>query len=203
MRKLKGVDNQRLQNEIGMGLFGDKWLEVGGDAVTASVEMIGKDSKSGLKGVDTKLGETEEKLEETKNGWQKLGSDFKRKVTDPMLDGLADVWNKLGDLLWRLKEVAEKNLQANIKSGNIGKYTPPFPSGYRKDLRMAVPQMATFATGSVPQLPDNRPFVHGNRNAGEGTGTIVNLSINAPKELNASEIAKKTRQTLNQISLNW
>ena len=44
-----------------------------------------------------------------------------------MLDGLADVWNKLGDLLWRLKEIAEKNLQANIKSGNIGKYTPPFP----------------------------------------------------------------------------
>ena len=59
VEKLKGVDNQRLQNEIGMGLFGDKWLEVGGDAVTASVEMIGKDSKSGLKGVDTKLGETE------------------------------------------------------------------------------------------------------------------------------------------------
>ena len=56
---------------------------------------------------------------------------------------------------------------------------------------MAVPQMATFATGSVPQLPDNRPFVHGNRNNGEGTGTIVNLSINAPKELNASELRKR------------
>ena len=201
VEKLKGVDNQRLRNEIGMGLFGDKWLEVGGDAVTASVEMIGKDSKSGLKGVDTKLGETEEKLEETKTGWQKLGSDFKRKVTDPMLDGLADVWNKLGDLLWRLKEVAEKNVQAYSK--NKGSYSPPFPSGYRKDIRMAVPSMQTFALATTPlALPENRPFLHSERDTQNG-GQVVNLTINAPQELSASEVAKKTRQTLNQLSLNW
>ena len=184
VEKLKGVDNQRLRNEIGMGLFGDKWLEVGGDAVTASVEMIGQNNQTGLKGVDKKLGDVEQSLEDNKNGWQKLGADFKRNVTNPMLDGLSDVWNKLGDVLWRLKQTAEKNLEANRKAGNIGKYTPPFPSGYRKDLRMAVPSMQTFAMATTaPSLPDNRPFLHGEKDIGSA-GTVVNLSVNAPQELN-------------------
>ena len=203
VEKLKGIDNQRLRNEIGMGLFGDKWLEVGGDAVTASVEMIGQKGGTGLKGVDSKLADVEQSVKDNKNGWQKLGADFKKNVTTPMLDGLDKVWQKLGDVLWRLKETAEKNIQNNLKSGNIGKYTPPFPSGYSKGIRMAVPSMQSFATNSAPSLPDNRPFLHGNKNNEMGTGTVVNLAINAPTELSPTQIAKKTRQTLNQLSLNW
>ena len=201
VEKLKEVDNQRLQNEIGIGLFGDKFIEAGADGIIASTMMIGQKGGTGLKGVDSKLEETADKLEETKTGWQKLGSDFKRKVTDPMLDGLADVWNKLGDLLWRLKEVAEKNVQAYSK--NKGSYSPPFPSGYRKDIRMAVPNMQTFAMATTPlSLPENRPFLHSERDTKNG-GQVVNLTINSPQELSPFEIAKKTRQTLNQLSLNW
>jgi phage-related minor tail protein len=198
VEKLKGVDNQRLLNEIGIGLFGDKWLEAGGSAVLASADMVGKDEKSGLKGVNNKLAETKDKIQENKTGWQKIGEDFKKKVTDPMLDGLETVWQKLGDLLWRLKETGDKNKKAYEE--NLGQYRPKGGAGPRA-FSMAVPTMRTFAMAtSTPSMPDNRPFSQPTR---AGSGTVVNLSVNAPQELSASEVAKRTRQTLNQMSLSW